>query len=182
MKRKPIDPYFHEVVGQNLQFEGTLYSMTPIIKEISGGKRLKCFPTICFHDVKELGSGLPFRQHVNVLVADAMFNKTLFDNKFFIGDTVRFTAKVFYYESKKVNKRYNYRELSIGLKDIGNMVSIEGSKRPKGALNKEEFRRKGGMTTKYAMACERYNKEENFDVNIPSFYSLISNGYIPPKK
>ena len=173
MKRKPIDPYFYEVVGKNLQFEGTLYSMTPIIKEISGGKRLKCFPTICFHDVKELGSGLPFRQHVNVLVTDAMFNKTLFDNKFFIGDTVRFTAKVFYYESKKVNKRYNYRELSIGLKDIGNMVSIEGSKRPKGALNKEEFRRKGalnkeefrrkgGMTTKYAMACERYNKEEKY--------------------
>ena len=36
MKRKPIDPYFYEVVGQNLQFEGTLYSMTPTIKEISG--------------------------------------------------------------------------------------------------------------------------------------------------
>lgn len=33
MKRKPIDPYFYEVVGQTLQFEGTLYSMTPVIKE-----------------------------------------------------------------------------------------------------------------------------------------------------
>lgn len=33
MKRKPIDPYFHEVIGKTLQFEGTLYSMTPIIKE-----------------------------------------------------------------------------------------------------------------------------------------------------
>ena len=33
MKRKSIDPYFYEVIGKTLQFEGTLYSMTLIIKE-----------------------------------------------------------------------------------------------------------------------------------------------------
>jgi len=54
---------------------------------------------------------------------------------------------VIYYESNKINKRYNYRELSIGLKDIGNMVSVQGSKRTNTILNKEQFQRKGGMTT-----------------------------------
>lgn len=38
MKRKPIDLYFYEVVGQTLQFEGTLYSMTPVIKATSRKK------------------------------------------------------------------------------------------------------------------------------------------------
>lgn len=137
MKRKPIDPYFYEVVGQTLQFEGTLYSMTPIIKETSKSKSSKCFPTICFHNVRELNSKIPFRQHVNVVVTEKMFNRILLDNRFFIGDTIQFTARVLYYESNKVNKRYNYRELSIGLKDIGNMVSVQGNKRTNTILNKE---------------------------------------------
>lgn len=147
MKREPIDPYFHEVIGKTLQFEGTLYSMTPIIKETSRKKHAKCFPTICFHNVRELSSKIPFRQHVNVIVTEAMFNRILLDNRFFIGDTVQFTARVSYYESNKINKRYNYRELSIGLQDIGNMVSVQGSKRQNKELNQEQFQRKGGMTT-----------------------------------
>lgn len=146
MKRKPIDPYFHEVIGKTLQFEGTLYSMTPIIKETSRKKHAKCFPMICFHNVKELNSKISFRQHVNV-ITEAMFNRILLDNRFFIGDTIQFTARVIYYESNKVNKRYNYRELSIGLKDIGNIVSVQGSKRKNKELNQEQFQRKGGMTT-----------------------------------
>ena len=147
MKRKPIDPYFYEKVGQTLQFEGTLYSMIPIIKETSRKKHARCFPTICFHNVRELNSKIPFRQYVNVIVTEAMFNRILLDNRFFIGDTIQFTARVSYYESNKVNKRYNYRELSIGLQDIGNMVSVQGSKRKNKELNQEQFQRKGGMTT-----------------------------------
>lgn len=147
MKRKPIDPYFHEVIGKTLQFEGTLYSMTPVIKATSRKKHAKCFPTLCFHNVRELNSKIPFRQHVNVIITEAMFNRILLDNRFFIGDTIQFTARVSYYESNKVNKRYNYRELSIGLKDIGNMVSVQGSKRQNKTLNEEQFQRKGGMTT-----------------------------------
>lgn len=147
MKRKPIDPYFYEKVGQTLQFEGTLYSMKPVIKETSRKKYAKCFPVICFHNVRELSSKISFRQHVNVVVTEAMFNRILLDNRFFIGDTIQFTARVIYYESNKVNKRYNYRELSIGLKDIGNMVSVQGSKRKNKELNQEQFQRKGGMTT-----------------------------------
>lgn len=147
MKRKPIDPYFYEKVGQTLQFEGTLYSMTPIIKETSKSRSLKCFPTICFHNVRELNSKIPFRQHVNVIITEKMFNRILLDNRFFIGDTIQFTARVVYYESNKINKRYNYHELSIGLKDIGNMVSVQGSKRQNKELNQEQFQRKGGMTT-----------------------------------
>ena len=135
MKRKPIDPYFHEVIGKTLQFEGTLYSMTPVIKTTSRKKHAKCFPTICFHNVRELNSKIPFRQHVNVIVTEAMFNRILLDNRFFIGDIIQFTARVSYYESNKVNKRYNYRELSIGLQDIGNMVSVQGSKRQNKTLN-----------------------------------------------
>lgn len=147
MKRKPIDPYFYEKVGQTLQFEGTLYSMTLVIKATSRKKHAKCFPTICFHNVRELNSKIPFRQHVNVIITEAMFNRILFDNRFFIGDTIQFTAKVLYYESNKINKRYNYRELSIGLKDIGNMTSVQGSKRQNKTLNEEQLQRKGGMTT-----------------------------------
>lgn len=147
MKRKPIDPYFYEKVGQTLQFEGTLYSMTPVIKATLRKKRVKCFPTLCFHNVRELNSKIPFRQHVNVIITEAMFNRILLDNRFFIGDTIQFTARVSYYESNKVNKRYNYRELSIGLQDIGNMVSVQGSKRQNKTLNEEQFQRKGGMTT-----------------------------------
>ena len=147
MKREPIDPYFHEVIGKTLQFEGTLYSMTPVIKETSKKKHVKCFPMICFHNVRELNSKIPFRQHVNILVTEAMFNGILLDNRFFIGDTIQFTARVSYYESNKVNKRYNYRELSIGLQDIGNMVSVQGNKRKNITLNEEQFQRKGGMTT-----------------------------------
>ena len=147
MKRKPIDPYFHEVIGKTLQFEGTLYFMTPVIKETSRKKHAKCFPTLCFHNVRELNSLTPFRQHVNILVTEAMFNRILLDNRFFIGDTIQFTARVIYYESNKINKRYNYRELSIGLQDIGNMVSVQGSKRQNKELNQEQFQRKGGMTT-----------------------------------
>ena len=147
MKRKPIDPYFHEVIGKTLQFEGTLYSMTPVIKETSKKKRVKCFPMICFHNVRELNSKTPFRQHVNILVTEAMFNRILLDNRFFIGDTIQFTARVSYYKSNKINKRYNYRELSIGLQDIGNMVSVQGNKRKNITLNEEQFQRKGGMTT-----------------------------------
>lgn len=147
MKRKPIDPYFYEKVGQTLQFEGTLYSMTPIIKETSKSRSLKCFPTICFHNVRELNSKIPFRQHVNVIITEKMFNRILLDNRFFIGDTIQFTARAVYYESNKINKRYNYHELSIGLKDIGNMVSVQGSKRQNKELNQEQFQRKGGMTT-----------------------------------
>ena len=147
MKRKPIDPYFHEVIGKTLQFEGTLYSMTPVIKATSRKKHAKCFPTLCFHNVKELNSKISFRQHVNVIVIEAMFNRILFDNRFFIGDTIQFTARVSYYESNKINKRYNYHELSIGLQDIGNMVSVQGSKRQNKTLNEEQFQRKGGMTT-----------------------------------
>lgn len=79
-----------------------------------------------------------------------MFNRILFDNRFFIGDTIQFIAKVLYYESNKVNKRYNYRELSIGLQDIGNMTSLQGSKRQNNELNQEQFQRKGGMTTDIA--------------------------------
>lgn len=150
MKRKPIDPYFHEVIGKTLQFEGTLYSMTPVIKTTSRKKHAKCFPTICFHNVRELNSKIPFRQHVNVIVTEAMFNRILLDNRFFIGDIIQFTARVSYYESNKVNKRYNYRELSIGLQDIGNMVSVQGSKRQNKTLNEEQFQRKGGMTTDMA--------------------------------
>lgn len=150
MKRKPIDPYFYEVVGQTLQFEGTLYSMTPIIKETSKSRKSKCFPTLCFHNVRELNSKIPFRQHVNVIVSEAVFNRILLDNRFFIGDTIQFTARVIYYESNKINKRYNYHELSIGLKDIGNMVSVQGSKRQNKELNQEQFQRKGGMTTDMA--------------------------------
>lgn len=147
MKRKSIDPYFYEKVGQTLQFEGTLYSMTPVIKATLRKKRVKCFPTLCFHNVRELNSKIPFRQHVNVIITEAMFNRILLDNRFFIGDTIQFTARVSYYESNKVNKRYNYRELSIGLQDIGNMVSVQGSKRQNKTLNEEQFQRKGGMTT-----------------------------------
>ena len=147
MKREPIDPYFHEVIGKTLQFEGTLYSMTPVIKETSKKKHVKCFPMICFHNVRELNSKIPFRQHVNILVSESFFNRILLDNRFFIGDTIQFTARVIYYESNKINKRYNYRELSIGLQDIGNMVSVQGSKRKNVTLNKEQFQRKGGMTT-----------------------------------
>lgn len=147
MKRKPIDPYFHEVIGKTLQFEGTLYSMTPIIKETSRKRHVKCFPTICFHNVRELNSKIPFRQHVNVIITEKMFNRILLYNRFFISDTIQFTARVIYYESNKVNKRYNYRELSIGLKDIGNIVSVQGSKRQNKELNQEQFQRKGGMTT-----------------------------------
>lgn len=150
MKREPIDPYFHEVIGKTLQFEGTLYSMTPVIKATSRKKHAKCFPTICFHNVKELNSKISFRQHVNVIITEAMFNRILLDNRFFIGDTIQFTARVIYYESNKVNKRYNYRELSIGLKDIGNIVSVQGSKRQNKTLNEEQFQRKGGMTTDIA--------------------------------
>ena len=146
MKRKPIDPYFHEVVVKTLQFEGTLYSMTPVIKETSKKKHVKCFPMICFHNVRELNSKIPFRQHVNILVTEAIFNRILLDNRFFIGDTIQFTARVIYYESNKINKRYNYRELSIGLQDIGNMVSVQGSKRKNITLNEEQFQRKSGMT------------------------------------
>lgn len=147
MKRKPIDPYFHEVIGKTLQFEGTLYSMTPVIKETSRKKHAKCFPTLCFHNFRELNSLTPFRQYVNVIVTEAIFNRILLDNRFFIGDTIQFTARVIYYESNKINKRYNYRELSIGLQDIGNMVSVQGSKRQNKELNQEQFQRKGGMTT-----------------------------------
>lgn len=147
MKREPIDSYFHEVIGKTLQFEGTLYSMTPVIKATSRKKHAKCFPTLCFHNVRELNSLTPFRQHVNVIVTEAMFNRILLDNRFFIGDTIQFTARVIYYESNKINKRYNYRELSIGLQDIGNMVSVQGSKRQNKELNQEQFQRKGGMTT-----------------------------------
>ena len=75
MKRKPIDPYFYEKVGQTLQFEGTLYSMTPVIKATLRKKRVKCFPTLCFHNVRELNSKIPFRQHVNVIITEAMFNR-----------------------------------------------------------------------------------------------------------
>ena len=157
MKRKPIDTYFYEVVGQTIQFEGTLYSMTPVIKETSRKKHTKCFPTICFHNVRELNSKIPFRQHVNVIVIEKMFNRILLDNRFFIGDTIQFTARVSYYESNKVNKRYNYRELSIGLKDIGNMTSVQGSKRTNIILNKEQFQCKGGITTDMA----RYNFYKN---------------------
>ena len=146
MKREPIDPYFHEVIGKTLQFEGTLYSMTPVIKETSKKKHVKCFPMICFHNVRELNSKIPFRQHVNILVSESFFNRILLDNRFFIGDTIQFTARVIYYESNKINKRYNYRELSIGLQDIGNMVSVQGSKRKNITLNEEQFQRKGGMT------------------------------------
>lgn len=121
--------------------------MTPIIKETSRKKHAKCFPTICFHNVRELNSLTPFRQHVNVIVTEAMFNRILLDNKFFIGDTIQFTARVIYYESNKINKRYNYHELSIGLQDIGNMVSVQGSKRKNKELNQEQFQRKDGMTT-----------------------------------
>lgn len=147
MKRKPIDPYFYEVVGKTLQFEGTLYSMTPVIKETSKKKHVKCFPMICFHNVREINSKIPFRQHVNILVTEAMFNRILLDNRFFIGDTIQFTARVSYYESNKISKRYNYHELSIGLQDIGNMVSVQGNKRKNITLNEEQFQRKGGMTT-----------------------------------
>ena len=147
MKRKPIDPYFHEVIGKTLQFEGTLYSMKPVIKATSRKKHAKCFPTLCFYNVRELNSLTPFRQHVNVIITEAMFNRILLDNRFFIGDTIQFTARVIYYESNKINKRYNYRELSIGLQDIGNMVSVQGSKRQNKELNQEQFQRKGGMTT-----------------------------------
>lgn len=147
MKRKPIDPYFHEVIGKTLQFEGTLYSMTPVIKATSRKKHAKCFPTLCFHNVRELNSKIPFRQHVNVIITEKMFNRILLDNRFFIGDIVQFTARVSYYESNKINKRYNYRELSIGLQDIGNMVSVQGSKIQNKELNQEQFQRKGGMTT-----------------------------------
>lgn len=150
MKRKPIDSYFHEVIGKTLQFEGTLYSMTPVIKETSRKKHAKCFPTLCFHNVRELNSKTPFRQHVNIIITEAMFNRILLDNRFFIGDTIQFTARVIYYESNKVNKRYNYRELSIGLKDIGNIVSVQGSKRQNKTLNEEQFQCKGGMTTDIA--------------------------------
>ena len=143
MKRKPIDPYFHEVIGKTLQFEGTLYSMKPVIKATSRKKHAKCFPTLCFHNVRELNSLTPFRQHVNVIITEAMFNRILLDNRFFIGDTIQFTARVIYYESNKINKRYNYRELSIGLQDIGNMVSVQGSKRQNKELNQEQFQRKG---------------------------------------
>ena len=146
MKREPIDTYFHEVVGKTLQFEGTLYSMTPVIKETSKKKHVKCFPMICFHNVRELNSKIPFRQHVNVIVTEAVFNRILLDNRFFIGDTIQFTARVIYYESNKINKRYNYHELSIGLQDIGNMVSVQGGKRKNITLNEEQFQRKGGMT------------------------------------
>lgn len=121
--------------------------MTPVIKEISRKKHAKCFPTICFHNVRELNSLTPFRQHVNVIVTEAMFNRILLDNRFFIGDTIQFKAKVVYYESNKINKRYNYRELSIGLQDIGDMVSVQGIKRKNKELNQEQFQRKGGMTT-----------------------------------
>lgn len=147
MKRKPIDPYFHEVIGKTLQFEGTLYSMTPVIKATLRKKHAKCFPTLCFHNVRELNSKIPFRQHVNVIITEKMFNRILLDNRFFIGDTIQFTARVTYYESNKINKRYNYRELSIGLQDIGNMVSVQGSKRQNKELNQEQFQCKGGMTT-----------------------------------
>ena len=150
MKRKPIDPYFHEVIGKTLQFEGTLYSMTPVIKATSRKKHAKCFPTLCFHNVRELNSKIPFRQHVNVIITEKMFNRILLDNRFFIGDIIQFTARVLYHESNKVNKRYNYRELSIGLQDIGNMVSVQGSKRQNKTLNEEQFQRKGGMTTDMA--------------------------------
>ena len=150
MKRKPIDTYFHEVIGKTLQFEGTLYSMTSIIKKTSKSRKSKCFPTICFHNVRELNSLTPFRQHVNVIVSEAVFNRILLDNRFFIGDTIQFTARVIYYESNKINKRYNYRELSIGLQDIGNMVSVQGNKRKNITLNEEQFQRKGGMTTDIA--------------------------------
>lgn len=147
MKRKPIDPYFHEVIGKTLQFEGTLYSMTPVIKETSRKRHVKCFSTICFHNVRELNSKIPFRQHVNVIVTEAVFNRILLDNRFFIGDTIQFTARVSYYESKKVNKKYNYHELSIGLKDVGNIIPVEGVKRQNIILNEKQFQRKGGMTT-----------------------------------
>lgn len=147
MKRKPIDPYFYEVIGKTLQFEGTLYSMKSVIKATSRKKHARCFPTLCFHNVRELNSKIPFRQHINITVTEKMFNKILFDNIFFIGDTIQFTARVLYYESNKVNKRYNYHELSIGLQDIGNMVSVQGSKRQNKELNQEQFQRKGGMTT-----------------------------------
>ena len=79
-----------------------------------------------------------------------MFNRILLDNRFFIGDIIQFTARVSYYESNKVNKRYNYRELYIGLQDIWNMVSVQGSKRQNKTLNEEQFQRKGGMTTDMA--------------------------------
>lgn len=72
MKREPIDPYFYEVVGKTLQFEGTLYSMTPVTRETSKKKHVKCFPVICFHNVRELNSKIPFRQHVNILVTEAI--------------------------------------------------------------------------------------------------------------
>ena len=114
---------------------------------LSGEKHLKCFPTLCFHNVRELNSKIPFRQHVNITVTEKIFNRILLDNRFFIGDTIQFTAKVLYYESNKINKRYNYRELSIGLQDIGNMTSVQGSKRQNKTLNEEQFQRKGGMTT-----------------------------------
>lgn len=73
-----------------------------------------------------------------------MFNRILLD------DRIQFTAKVIYYESNRVNKRYNYCELYIGLQDIGNMVSIQGSKRQNKTLNKDQFQCKGGMTTDMA--------------------------------
>ena len=37
--------------------------------------------------------------------------------------------------------------MSIGLQDIGNMVSVQGTKRKNEELNQEQFQRKGGMTT-----------------------------------
>ena len=101
MKRKPIDPYFYEVVGQTLQFEGTLYSMTPVMKATSRKKHAKCFPTICFHNVKELNSKISFRQHVNVIVTEAMFNRILLDNRFFIGDTIHSESIILWIEQNQ---------------------------------------------------------------------------------
>lgn len=136
---------------------GTVDTILEIARYVSGRKHLKCFPTLCFHNVRELNSKIPFRQHVNITVTEKMFNRILFDNRFFIGDTIQFIAKVLYYESNKINKRYNYRELSIGLKDIGNMTSVQGSKRQNKTLNKEQFQRKGGMTTDMAKRDFRKN-------------------------
>ena len=62
-----MDPYFYEVVGKVMHFEGTFHSMFPKVKKAFKGG-YKCYPTICFHDVVELDSQLPFRQHVNILV------------------------------------------------------------------------------------------------------------------
>ena len=176
MKRKPMDPYFYEVVGKVMHFEGTFHSMFPKVKKAFKGG-YKCYPTICFHGVVELDSQLPFRQHVNILVKPDFFNRLLYDNRFLIGDRICFDAKIFYYNSTKVNKRYNYREISIGLKEMSNMY-LKEKRENADVYVREAFEKKGGLTTKKAIALARY-EDGNLNIDSPDFYSLVSNGYIP---